>query len=78
VPILRDPSITTGETYEITFGSDDDGPFWNLATTGSPVRTVLEKNHGNRTLTARELGISRNTLWRKIKRYNIEVGVGPS
>lgn len=43
VPILRDPSITTGETYEVTFGADDDGPYWNLATTGNPARTVLEK-----------------------------------
>jgi len=33
--------------------------------------TCLEKNEYNRTRTARELGISRNTLWRKMKRYGI-------
>jgi len=36
------------------------------------IREALEKNNGNRTHTARELGISRNTLWRKMKRYAIE------
>jgi len=36
------------------------------------IRDCLEKNGFNRTLTARELGVSRNTLWRKMKRYGIE------
>jgi transcriptional regulator with PAS, ATPase and Fis domain len=31
----------------------------------------LEENDYNRTKTARELGISRNTLWRKMKKYGI-------
>jgi transcriptional regulator with PAS, ATPase and Fis domain len=31
----------------------------------------LERNDYNRTRTAGELGISRNTLWRKMKRYGI-------
>ena len=35
------------------------------------IRVCLEKNDYNRTLTARELGVSRNTLWRKIKKYKI-------
>jgi PAS domain S-box-containing protein len=35
------------------------------------IRAVLERNDGSRTLSARELGISRNTLWRKMKKYNI-------
>jgi len=33
--------------------------------------TCLERNDYNRTRTASELGISRNTLWRKMKRYGI-------
>jgi transcriptional regulator with PAS, ATPase and Fis domain len=33
---------------------------------------TLKKHQGNRIHTARELGISRATLWRKIKRYRIE------
>jgi len=35
------------------------------------IRSVLERNDRNRTLSAKELGISRNTLWRKMKRYGI-------
>jgi len=35
------------------------------------IRKVLERNRGNRLRTARELGIDRTTLWRKIKRYGI-------
>jgi transcriptional regulator with PAS, ATPase and Fis domain len=31
----------------------------------------LERNDYNRTLTAGELGVSRNTLWRKMKKYDI-------
>ena len=36
------------------------------------IRSVLEKHAGNRIAAARELGISRTTLWRKIKRYGLE------
>jgi PAS domain S-box-containing protein len=32
---------------------------------------ALRKNQGNRTLAAKELGISRTTLWRKITMYNL-------
>jgi len=35
------------------------------------IRKALEGNRGNRLRTARELGIDRTTLWRKIKRYGI-------
>lgn len=35
------------------------------------IRKALERNKGNRLLTARELGIDRSTLWRKIKRFGI-------
>ena len=35
------------------------------------IRAVLHKHQGNRNRSAAELGISRNTLWRKIKGYNI-------
>jgi PAS domain S-box-containing protein len=33
---------------------------------------ALEKNHGNRTRAAMDLGIDTSTLWRKIKKYNID------
>jgi len=33
--------------------------------------TVLEENHWNHTRAAKELGISRKTLWRRLKRYGL-------
>jgi PAS domain S-box-containing protein len=35
------------------------------------IRQALERNHGKRIQTASELGISRSTLWRKMKRYGL-------
>jgi len=35
------------------------------------IRATLEKLGGNQTKTAKSLGISRSTLWRKMKAYNI-------
>ena len=32
---------------------------------------ALDKNNYSRTETAKELGISRNTLWRKMKEFNL-------
>ncbi|WP_354016697.1 helix-turn-helix domain-containing protein [Faecalicatena orotica] len=34
---------------------------------------ALKKNHLEITKTAEDLGISRSTLWRKIKKYNIQI-----
>jgi PAS domain S-box-containing protein len=36
------------------------------------IREALAHNGGNRTRAARDLGVSRNTLWRKMRRYDIE------
>lgn len=33
--------------------------------------SILEKNNGNRNQTAKDLGISTTTLWRKMRKYNI-------
>jgi transcriptional regulator of acetoin/glycerol metabolism len=35
------------------------------------IREALERHHGNRTHAAQDLGVSRNTLWRKMKRHGI-------
>jgi PAS domain S-box-containing protein len=35
------------------------------------IRSVLERNRGNRSKSARELGISRQTLWRKMNRLGL-------
>jgi PAS domain S-box-containing protein len=35
------------------------------------IRDALERHRGNRTRAAQDLGISRNTLWRKMKRHGI-------
>ncbi|PIU31115.1 MAG: Fis family transcriptional regulator, partial [Syntrophobacteraceae bacterium CG07_land_8_20_14_0_80_61_8] len=36
------------------------------------IRAMLKKHQGQRALVARALGISRATLWRKMKRYGIQ------
>lgn len=35
------------------------------------IRSVLQKHNGSRKLASAELGISRNTLWRKMKQYGL-------
>lgn len=37
----------------------------------SVIRQALERHRGNRQLAAQDLGISRSTLWRKMKRHGI-------
>lgn len=46
---------------------------WSLAEVEKEhIRRVLERHHGNATATARQLGISRTTLWRKLREYGLE------
>jgi transcriptional regulator of acetoin/glycerol metabolism len=37
------------------------------------LKDALRRNNWNRTRTARELGIHKTTLWRKIKKLNIDL-----
>ena len=41
----------------------------------SHIEQVLKSTRGNRTRAAETLGISRKSLWQKIKAYNIEASV---
>jgi DNA-binding NtrC family response regulator len=41
------------------------------------IQRVFEQVHGDKALAGRMLGISRATLYRKLKRYNISGGSGP-
>jgi len=38
------------------------------------VRSTLSRFEGNQTEAARQLGISRSTLWRKLRQYGIDLG----
>ena len=46
-------------------------PLSEAADERSRIQLALEKHDGNRTLAARELGIDRTTLWRKLKRFGL-------
>ena len=37
----------------------------------SELLAILEKNRWNKALAAKELGIGRTTLWRKLKKYSL-------
>jgi len=45
---------------------------WSLAEVEREhIRRVLARHHGNATIAARQLGISRTTLWRKLREYGL-------
>lgn len=44
----------------------------NLTGRAEEIKSILNKNNGNRLLTANELKISKATLWRWMKKYNID------
>ena len=55
------------------------GPALDIATPNSLdeaerllIKKTLEKNYGHRGRTARELGIHKTTLWRKLKKYGLQ------
>ncbi len=62
-PQYAAPAASLTDSYEIN-------PF--DAAEAEIIRRTLEANRGNRSQAAKSLGISRNTLWRKMKRFGIE------
>ena len=46
-------------------------PVRSLLNEEAAIRAALDLYHGNRTKAAKELGINRTTLWRKIRQYRI-------
>ena len=36
------------------------------------IEDILKKHNGNRTLAAKEIGLSRTTFWRKLKKHNLQ------
>ncbi len=55
-----------------TMGTSSDNPL--LAAERIAILQAVEQCRWNMTLTARQLGMSRNTLYRKLKRHDIAVG----
>ncbi|RJP73257.1 MAG: sigma-54-dependent Fis family transcriptional regulator, partial [Candidatus Zixiibacteriota bacterium] len=49
-------------------------PLRRLMDEEAAIRQALERNGGNRTEAARELGVNRSTLWRKMRRYGMGGG----
>jgi transcriptional regulator with PAS, ATPase and Fis domain len=56
----------------ITQDFDKDGSSWNDMER-SYIYELLRKNNWSRSATASQMGIHTTTLWRKIKRLNIEI-----
>lgn len=44
---------------------------------GVKIRELLEKYHGNRSMVAKEMGVSTTTLWRYMKKYGVEANFRP-
>jgi PAS domain S-box-containing protein len=65
----RELTMSRGEIYSF-IPLKEEAPFKRAE--AEVVENTLKKHKGNRIKSAQELGISRATLWRKIKRYGIE------
>jgi DNA-binding NtrC family response regulator len=54
-------------------GAEDSRADWSLAEVEKEhIRRVLARHRGNATSAARQLGISRTTLWRKLREYGLK------
>jgi DNA-binding NtrC family response regulator len=67
--------VTTAVAHE---SGIDEQDFTTLAEMEKRLMTeTLIKCEGNQTLAAEKMGISRSTLWRKIKEYDIRISLSP-
>ena len=67
-PSLMERTLASRISYE----EPDPGDYTLEAVERNHIRKRLEANGGNIAKTAAELGIARNTLYNKMKKYHIE------
>lgn len=65
------PAELVGEAKPVMPTQRD--PVSDAADEESRIKAALVKHRGNQTRAARELGIDRTTLWRKLKRYGLSI-----
>ncbi len=66
------PSSITGVSEQEVSGIETKGlPRYREESEKFCIETLLEKYNGNRTKVAKDLGLSRTTLWRKFKKHNL-------
>jgi transcriptional regulator of acetoin/glycerol metabolism len=58
--------------FSVTDDSGTDGPFSLEEAERRAIEQALEKSAGNITEAAEFLGIARNTLYNKLRKYNID------
>jgi transcriptional regulator with PAS, ATPase and Fis domain len=68
-PQIHDQSVRPGLSHG---GRALEGTRPLINAEATAIREALNRHDGNRTHAAKDLGISRNTLWRKMKRHGIE------
>jgi two-component system response regulator AtoC len=70
--------MTTGERYQkMVKNHKDSSPLFPLSEVAAEaekahIMRILKSTKGNKTKAAEILGISRKTLWEKVKAYHIE------
>jgi transcriptional regulator with PAS, ATPase and Fis domain len=75
--IMADSNVITEEdilfsSFENTVATDDTADSTNLgAVEKNMILKVLEKHSGNMTRTAKELGLTRTALYRRLNKYDI-------
>ncbi len=73
---LRTPRLlearTAGPSAVSRAMAEEERDGWSLAQIEREhIQRVLGRHHGNATVAARQLGISRTTLWRKLREYGL-------